>query len=91
MNQVSFLKRNVGRLRSISGWAVCVGLVAGVFAVQLSGWVSSWINPEAWSSAYVAMAAAGLLQWASIPLALISGFAFLIAIAAEITIFAANR
>lgn len=91
MSQNTFLRFSAKLLDSIEGWALCIALVTGVFAVQVAGGLHGWINPETWSSAFFALAAAGMLHWAVVPLALISGTSLLIVIVSLIANFLVQR
>ena len=62
----------VQRLEAFRGWAIGLGLIAGVSSLTVAG-VGGVGNPKNWSSAFSAMAAAGYLRWAVVPLAALAG------------------
>ena len=59
------------RLQNLRGWALALGAIAGVFSLIVAG-ASGVENPKNWSSAFSAMAAAGFLRWAAMPLAAVA-------------------
>ena len=75
----------VERLQTLRGWAIGLGLVAGVLALIVAGFVNL-ANPKAWSSAFSALAASGLLRWAAVPLAIVSGVLLVAAVALQLVI-----
>jgi hypothetical protein len=73
------------RLRGLRGWALALGIVGMVTAMQLAG-SGTLGNPETWSSAYVAMAAAGMLQWAALPVAVLSAVLLVLAVVLHVAV-----
>jgi hypothetical protein len=80
----------LARLRTLRGWALGLGLVSMVSAMTASGLVST-VNPKTWSSAYSAMAAAGMLRWAALPLVMLGAALLALAVVLHIAVRSHSR
>jgi hypothetical protein len=75
----------IRRLQALRGWMIGFGLVAGLMSLTVAG-VGGVGNPKNWASAFSAMAAAGFLRWAALPLAGVAGILLIAAAALHIFI-----
>ena len=73
------------RLQNLRGWALALGVIAGAFSLIVAG-ASGVENPKNWSSAFSAMAAAGFLRWAAVPLAAVAGILLIAAVFLHVAI-----
>ena len=76
---------SAGRLQLLRGWAFALGLVVAVLVLTVAGGLTVG-NPKTWSSAFHAMAAAGMLRWAVLTLAVLSGAMFVVALVLHVVI-----
>ena len=76
---------SAGRLQLLRGWALALGLVAAVAVLTVAGGLTVG-NPKTWASAFHAMAAAGMLRWAVLPLTVLSGVMFVVALVLHVVI-----
>ena len=80
----------VEKLRLLRNWCLGVGPLACLVAIESAGgW--SIANPKAWSSAYEAFAAAGVLRWAFVPLLGLGSALLLLAVFLSIIIARRQR